>query len=431
MDAAWMSPSSGWILGWTLLHSLWQGALVAGGLWLVLRFLPGGMVRLRSAAAWSALLLVIGLAAGTWLLIDTDWRTHAACWESEAYAVSNAPMCAAHVVPAARAALGDDRSKRAASPIAWVDRMAMPVPGFFRSLSARATSGVAAFTLIWSALALAALVQLSIGLRLLRGILRRSTPLAGDPSTGGPDRGSAGGLGRGSFDELLARVGAEMRVTGPVELRETTEISTPAVAGWRRPVILVPRGMAETLGRDRLGDVLAHELVHVRERHFAVNLAQRSIDCLCLFNPFALWISSRIREEREVHCDRIAAGPPASGRRRYVETLLQLEYLRTPTGPALVGLVGEGSLLRRIRRLGDSGGGGVGPDGTRRAMVAAGAAATTVALVALFSMTMVSLTSWAVMTHDIDARRTALIAAPAAIAAEPGASPVSGAVETE
>lgn len=58
----WVDGSAGWILGWTLLHSLWQGALVAGGLALVLRFVPGSMARLRIATAWGALLLVMGLA---------------------------------------------------------------------------------------------------------------------------------------------------------------------------------------------------------------------------------------------------------------------------------------------------------------------------------------------------------------------------------
>ena len=45
--AGWLGGAVGDVLGWTLLHSLWQGALVAGGLALVLRFVPCAMPRVR------------------------------------------------------------------------------------------------------------------------------------------------------------------------------------------------------------------------------------------------------------------------------------------------------------------------------------------------------------------------------------------------
>lgn len=384
-----VNDSTGWILGWTLVHSLWQGALVAGGLALVLRFVPGARARLRAAISWGALLLVIGLAGATWALVDTEWRGHAACWESEDYARAHAGLCASHAVPAARAMLSEGEKGGVAMPLQWVRRMAMPVPGSVRSLSLDLTGNVPWIVAIWSLLGIAAALRLGLGLRLLRGVLERARP-----------------LGRDDLDGIVLRVGREMRVHEIVELRESAELSTPAVAGWRRPVILVPRGMADALEPDQLADVLTHELVHVRGRHFAVNLAQRTLDCLCILNPFALWISSRIREEREVHCDRLAAGPPAGGRRRYVETLLELEQLRTPTSPALVGLVGEGSLMRRIRRLAEAPG-GPGEGRLRQTLCASTVALVTMIIVAQISMTTVALTSWAVMSHDIDLRHAA------------------------
>jgi len=252
-------------------------------------------------------------------------------------------------------------------------------------------------------LAWLALFRLAVGLRLLRGVIGRSRPVV-----------------RPVLDERLRRLAGELGVDRPVELRETDEISTPAVAGWRGSVILVPRGMADMLTPEQLEDVLTHELVHVKRRHFALNLGQRALDALCVFNPFVLWISGRIREEREVHCDRVAAGQPAGGRRRYVETLLELEHLRGPASPALLGLLGEGSLLRRVRRLAETSAAvdraaGRAAD-LRRGLLACAAALLTVLVVAQFSLTMVSLTSWSVMSHDIAQRRAAeaTLASPAA-----------------
>lgn len=404
-----IEASTGWILGWTLLHSAWQGALVAGGLALVLRFIPNYRARVRNAAAWGALFLVIGLAAATWTLVDAEWRGHVACWESERFAAEHASLCAGHAVPAARAALDTDEKVEIASPLSWMRRMTLPVPPSVRSLSLAATGGVAFLALLWVGFVLATLVRLTVGVRLLRRIVDRARPLPRDELEG-----------------LLRHTRVKTGIANSVELRESSEISTPAVAGWRRPVILLPDGMANTLEPERLADVLAHELAHIRGRHFALNVGQRVLDCLCALNPFALWISGRIREEREVHCDRIAAGAPAAEKRRYAETLVQLERLRSPSGPALVGLVGEGCLVRRIRRLVADTPPGRSTDpsrASRRTWGAAGAAAGTVVFVIWVSMTTVTLTSWAVMSHDIDLRRDA--AATEAVASIPAGTTYS------
>lgn len=403
---AWADAATGWILGWTLIHSLWQGALVAAGLALVLRLVPGSWVRFRGAAAWGALLLVIALAAATWLFVDLEWREHAACWTSEAYAREHAGVCSGHAVPAARAMLEEGEKRKVAVPLAWARRWALPIPGSLRSASRAATGGVPLVALAWSALLLLALVRLSLGLGRLSKVLRRGRPPA--------DAG---------LDGVLRRMAAKMAVDAPIEIRESAEIATPGVAGWRRPVILLPRGVADALGPDQLADVLAHELVHVQRRHFAVNLLQRGLDCLCTLNPFALWISGRIREEREVHCDRLVAGVSAREARRYLRTLLQLEGLRAPSGPALVGLCGEGCLLRRVKRLLEPAPGR--PQGRVRRGAALAAGVTTAVIVVHLSLTTVALTSWAVMSHDIAVRRAISSSVTAGDASPPDASAAS------
>lgn len=392
---SWLDGSTGSIAGWTLFHSLWQGMFVAGGLALVLRFVPDRMVRLRTGAAWGALLLLVVLTAGSWVLVETEWRGHVACWSSTDYARRNPELCAAHAVPAAHAQLEAEGKPHAPMPLSWLRRLALPVPERVQTLSLVATGAVRLLALGWAAVALVALLHLAVGLRLLRTVLSRARPVRD-----------------GDLDGLLRRLRAELGVAVPVSVRESPDVSTPAVAGWRRPVVLLPPGMKDTLRGDQLTDVLAHEMVHVRERHFVVNLAQRVLDCVCLLNPGALWISSRIREEREVHCDRVAAGAPAPGRGQYARTLLELEQIRaSSSGPALVGLLGEGSLLRRIRRLADPGASG----GRGRALAAVAGSAATLLLVVQLSMSFVALTSWAVMSYDI-ARREAAPAAQAAAA---------------
>ena len=51
------------VLGWALLHSVWQGGLVAAGLWLVLRLAPASAVRVRYAVTLLALGALLTLPA--------------------------------------------------------------------------------------------------------------------------------------------------------------------------------------------------------------------------------------------------------------------------------------------------------------------------------------------------------------------------------
>ena len=53
--------------------------------------------------------------------------------------------------------------------------------------------------------------------------------------------------------------------------------------------------------------IIAHELAHIRRWDLWVNLLQRIIETLLFYHPAVWWLSSRIRLEREMCCDEIAA----------------------------------------------------------------------------------------------------------------------------
>ncbi|MFW6088718.1 MAG: M56 family metallopeptidase [Gemmatimonadota bacterium] len=374
------------LFGWTLVHSLWQAGLVAGALALVLRIIPGSAARLRTTAASGALALVAGLAVVVWLGLAADWRQHAECWESHGYASAHPAVCASHgVAPPADAHVDKASKPRAVLAWAWGSPTSGSLARRTAPVTLLATPVTPLLGVAGALLAALALLRLLIDLGVLRGVVRRSRTIADERMT-----------------TLLGRVARRMDVRERIELRESAEIGAPGVAGGRLPVILLPPGMSRTLEPDQLECVLAHELTHIRRHHFAINLVQRTLECLLVWNPFASWISRRLREEREALCDIAAAGPPA-GRRRYVETLIRLERLRTPTGAALIGLLGEGPLLRRIRRLVEHS----APD--RRTVARRAGGAGLAGLAALLFVTQVSVaamavSSWAVMEHDMSTR---------------------------
>lgn len=381
------------ILGWTVLHSLWQAGLIAGALVLVLRLVPGMMPRLRTAFASGGLVLAGGLAVVMAIGLAADWRQHEVCWQSDGYANGHRALCASHGV-SPPSGVSVDKAGKPRAVLPWAGPLATSETPVVRraamALSAsRLTSIIGVFAGIVTALAL---LRLLVDLYMLRRLVRRARPLE-DARV------------RRSLDTRRE----EMGVRRPVAIRESADVGTPGVAGWHFPVVLLPPGMARALEPEELDCVLAHELVHVRRRHFALNLVQRALECLFAWNPFVLWISRRVRDEREALCDAAVAGPPgaAADRRRYAETLLRLERLRIPARAASIGLLGDGPLLRRVRRLTET----AIPRRAvraRRASAAGVAALTVLLLVGQLSVRSMAVSSWATMEHDISIREQAV-----------------------
>ena len=78
--------------------------------------------------------------------------------------------------------------------------------------------------------------------------------------------------------------------------------------GFIRPVVLIPASWLTQLTPQMIEAIIAHELAHIRRWDLWVNLVQRLIETLLFYHPAVWWLSSRIRLEREMCCDEIAAG---------------------------------------------------------------------------------------------------------------------------
>ena len=133
-----------------------------------------------------------------------------------------------------------------------------------------------------------------------------------------------------------------------MRLLESSAVAVPVVAGWLKPVILLPTSALSGLTPLQLEMILAHELAHVRRRDPLVNALQHLVETALFYHPAVWWVSRVMRQERESCCDDIATrlcGDPLA----YAETLARLERLRSP-GPLV--LAGSGGRLKnRIERL--------------------------------------------------------------------------------
>jgi beta-lactamase regulating signal transducer with metallopeptidase domain len=283
----------------TLLHFLWQGALVGATAALALQVLRDARPQARYALACLALLACLLLPLGTLLL-------------------ELAPSVAAAAPGISSAAVGADARRAAVLPLA------SSLPGMSPSW----------IVLFWALGACAMALRMALGLAWLRGL----------PAS--PDRLLAAHW-QARLDALAAGFGLRRRIV----LRLVDALDTPAVFGAWRPLVLLPAALLARLPAELIEALLAHELAHIRRHDYLVNLLQSMVEALLFYHPVVWWLGRRIRHAREEAADQLAAVhacPPG----RLAHALAALADLQASGGlPALAPAARGGSLLGRIERL--------------------------------------------------------------------------------
>jgi beta-lactamase regulating signal transducer with metallopeptidase domain len=100
----------------------------------------------------------------------------------------------------------------------------------------------------------------------------------------------------------------QLGINRKVRIFESMKITMPMVIGYIKPVILIPAGTLAQMPYDQIEMVLLHELAHIRRADYLVNIFQSLVEILLFFNPFIWWITAVIRHERENCCDDLALG---------------------------------------------------------------------------------------------------------------------------
>ncbi len=108
------------------------------------------------------------------------------------------------------------------------------------------------------------------------------------------------------WEKTLLGLSDKVGVIREVSIRISSYLKSPCVLGHFKPVILVPAGMLSGLSQVQVELILLHELAHIRRNDYAIGLIQMLLKIIFFFNPMALWISSLIDAERESACDDIA-----------------------------------------------------------------------------------------------------------------------------
>lgn len=103
--------------------------------------------------------------------------------------------------------------------------------------------------------------------------------------------------------ESLSRTCALLPVRLSISLRISDDAVTPALLGIWRPVIVIPRGLSETLTRAEFDAVLLHELAHARRFDNLTSAFVHALVCVFWFHPLLWSVERRLTVERERACD--------------------------------------------------------------------------------------------------------------------------------
>lgn len=108
------------------------------------------------------------------------------------------------------------------------------------------------------------------------------------------------------WQQRLIIICNQLGINRKVRIFESMKITMPMVIGYIKPVILIPAGTLAQMPYDQIEMVLLHELAHIRRADYLVNIFQSLVEILLFFNPFVWWITAVIRHERENCCDDLA-----------------------------------------------------------------------------------------------------------------------------
>lgn len=141
----------------------------------------------------------------------------------------------------------------------------------------------------------------------------------------------------------------EARVGRLPLLLETGRVESPALFGFMRPRLLLPKGMVDAFEDAELRHVFRHELAHLKRGDVPMNWLLVVLQLLHWFNP-AVWLAfARIRADRELACDALALSRAGEGENEsYGQTIIKLMAGLTPraASPGLVGIMEDKTQIK-------------------------------------------------------------------------------------
>lgn len=153
---------------------------------------------------------------------------------------------------------------------------------------------------------------------------------------------------------FVQKVAAHLGIRKPVQIWMSEFVNSPVTIGFLKPVILLPVAALNQLTPQQTEAVLLHELSHIRRMDYLTNLFTRIIQTILYFNPFVKAFGRIIESEREKSCDEMVIQfqyEPYG----YASALLALEQASGNSGRGTFAMAAAGGkknqLLNRVESI--------------------------------------------------------------------------------
>ena len=295
-------------LGWALVHSLWQFALLA--------LLCGALLRLASQRLAKPVQywIAAGLLVGCGLLFGATTARH--------YLALQPPSARAAAPLAARRATPESAAIPEAPPPATISA----------SWAAYLTPYLPSLAFVWLLGILFLSMRQAAQSLQLRQYRRRGV------------RAPARWL-QAHWEALQAKIPLRREAV----LLESSLVSGLATFGYLKPIVLTPVGLLASLPPEQVEALLLHELAHLRRNDYLHNLLLSSLEILFFFHPGIWWLARQVKRLREECCDELVLYAGADSL-AYAEALLAAARFSSPPKISLM-MNAHAHFAGRVARL--------------------------------------------------------------------------------
>jgi len=307
---AWFSQEILKAIGWTLIHSLWQGLLAA----MLAAIIIIGTKKSEARYRYNLLGVVLFLFIIT-TVITFSQQLNGSAGSGKAFAQPAITVTGTVFI--------ENYEYSPGANITAFER-------FVRFFNSNADF----FVFIWGIFFLFHCIKLFTGIAGIRRIRQHRTHASPD-----------------DWQRKVSELSQLLRLKQAVSLFQSELVKVPVAIGYFKPVILVPLGLLSNLPAEQIETILLHELAHIRRKDYLVNIMQRFAEAVFFFNPALLWISSLVRQEREACCDDIVVAN-TTHKGTYLQALVSFqEYSIGASRYAMAINSKQHYLLNRVKRM--------------------------------------------------------------------------------
>jgi len=298
-------------LAWALLYSLWQGALIYGTLYILLKALPSVNARIKYYLSFGAVVAMFLWFADTWV---TQYQ--------------KLKGITVYITQSGAGTVGTTTysvNTTATDPVQSnvLHDALMRMEQYFPFIILLYATGLAFM-----------LFRFVVNVLQVRALRKQGIIQPGH-----------------YWISQLEGLQAQFDISRPVQLFFSSHVNVPMMLGIIKPIILLPVATINSLSTEQVEAILMHELAHIKRHDYLLNLLQTVIETILFFNPFVWLTSAIIRREREHCCDDLVVSCQVSPL-CYAKALAILEQSRSNDNDLVLAATGrKKQLFNRIKRI--------------------------------------------------------------------------------